>query len=84
MDSRSRHSAEASLRTELLDTYYSLCPSARNPTIVAEYCFLDAKFTDPSRIVVDLATAFERHCDSDSGGGKNIGGGLPGHDFSEW
>jgi len=26
----------------------------------------------------------ERLCDSDSGGGKNIGGGLPGHDFSEW
>src|SRR5437016_13820229 len=23
-------------------------------------------------------------CDSDSGGGKNLGGGLPGHDFSEW
>ena len=61
MDGPSRYKAEQSIREALGDVVYNwLCPAARNAAIVAEYCWLDPNFPDPSKIVADLGTAFER------------------------
>ena len=61
MDGPSRYKAEQSIREALGDIVYNwLCPAARNAAIVAEYCWLDPNFPDPSKIVADLGTAFER------------------------
>jgi hypothetical protein len=61
IDGPSRYRAEQSAREALGQAVYEwLCPSARNAVIVAEYCWLDLNFPDPSKIVEDLATAFER------------------------
>jgi hypothetical protein len=61
MDGPSRYKAELSIREALGDVVYNwLCPAARNAAIVAEYCWLDPNFPDPSKIVEDLGTAFER------------------------
>ena len=66
MDGPSRIRAEETLRETLgPETYSGLCPAARNAAIVAEYCWLDANFPDPSKVVVDLATAFERQLRDD-------------------
>jgi hypothetical protein len=59
-DGPSRFRAEQSIREVLGDPVYDwLCPHARLAVIVAEYHWLDPNFPDPSRIVADLALAFE-------------------------
>ncbi|MGD0778677.1 MAG: hypothetical protein ABSC05_38340, partial [Candidatus Solibacter sp.] len=60
IDSPSRYRAEESVRQEFGDALFErLSPKARHLAIAAEYCWLDANAPDPSRIVTDLATAFE-------------------------
>lgn len=61
IDGPSRYRAEQSIREALGGVVYNwLCPPARNAAVVAEYCWSDPNFPDPSKIVADLATAFER------------------------
>ena len=56
----SRYRAEENVREALTGEVYDwLCPEARNAVVTAEYIWLDANFPDPSKIVLDLATAFE-------------------------
>jgi hypothetical protein len=60
IDNPSRYRAEESLRRELGDVLYEwLSPKARHLAVAAEYCWLDTNEPNPSKIVADLATAFE-------------------------
>jgi hypothetical protein len=60
IDGPSRYRAEQSICEVMGGNVYDwLCPRARNAVIVAEYCWLDPNFPDPSRIVAELALAFE-------------------------
>jgi hypothetical protein len=60
IESPSRQRAEESVRREFGDALYEgLMPMARNMAIAAEYCWLYTNTPNPSRIVADLAAAFE-------------------------